>query len=561
MFGGHGAERVPSGVRKANLESKTNTLNWEKFPVTGASWRRRYKHEIDTVDGKIFMFGGYEDGGEKRDTLHRLLLADGAASGDSKVLYHSDASHYGKFTPLYKIVNKKLVLINRSGGNAALDDVKFIDLATLEQSIGLVAKCQVYLPKALKEVEAWTKNTQKGVESKFADGELQKLLKVMGAIHDVKEKSAATDLVIETSMEVIAHLKQQGVDTTKFEKALDDLRKLWFALKKEAPKRKEDIKPDIDKQAASIRADVEVFTKTVKDLRMDFDTGKWFEYDTGSKRAYEMLFDFFHRTEDIEKEFEELRKLCVLFEFPRALEGNEKAPREVLNKMKDDMILVKNLWDVSVMVATQFDVWKLTLWADIDTDMMEDQTKAFKKDINAFTKFIKLSKAHMGVDGQVKNFLTVLPLIAELHHPSMRPRHWEALKQATKKEFELDDKFAMKDLLELELFNFEDDVGEIVNRAQKEEKMEQALAKIHDIWEEMDFHFSSHRGTDLMICAISEEDNEVLEDHQVQVQNMMGSRYLATFEKEVTSWQSKLSNVSEVLGVTREVMSIRLVLI
>ena len=36
----------------------------------------------------------------------------------------------------------------------------------------------------------------------------------------------------------------------------------------------------------------------------------------------------------------------------------------------------------------------------------------------------------------------------------------------------------------------QEDVGEIVNRAQKEEKMEQALAKIGSTWETLEFQFS-----------------------------------------------------------------------
>ena len=313
----------------------------------------------------------------------------------------------------------------------------------------------------------------------------------MSAIHDTKEKTAETDLLIETNMEIIAYLKLQGIDCTKFEKALDDVRKLWVQLKKDAPKKKEDIKPSIDRQAALIRGDVDLFAKTTKDFRMEFDTGKFFQYDLGSAAAYQILFDFFARTVDFDKDFAELHKLCVLFEFPRALDPQ----REVLNKMMEDMVLVKNLWDVNVMVNSQFAMWKLTLWADIDTDMMEDGTKAFVKAIREFPKFMKVSKAHIGIDGLVKNFLIVVPLIADLHHPSMRPRHWEALKVATKKDFELNDKFSMKDLIDLELFKFEDDVGEIVNRAQKEEKMETALAKISEVWSQLEFSLSAHRGS------------------------------------------------------------------
>ena len=69
----------------------------------------------------------------------------------------------------------------------------------------------------------------------------------------------------------------------------------------------------------------------------------------------------------------------------------------------------------------------------------------------------------------------------------------------------------------------------------------------------VEFEFESHKGTDIMLMNISPEDFEMLEEHQVAVQNMFASRYLATFEVEVTGWQKTLANVAEVSTVLAEV--------
>lgn len=66
--------------------------------------------------------------------------------------------------------------------------------------------------------------------------------------------------------------------------------------------------------------------------------------------------------------------------------------------------------------------------------------------------------------------------------------------------FVIDDKFKLEDLIRLELHKFEDDVGEIVNRAQKEEKMEQALKKIASTWVNLEFVFSQHKVSSLFFC-------------------------------------------------------------
>lgn len=62
-----------------------------------------------------------------------------------------------------------------------------------------------------------------------------------------------------------------------------------------------------------------------------------------------------------------------------------------------------------------------------------------------------------------------------------------------------DPAFKLDDLLKLELHKFEEEVGEIVDRAQKEEKMEQALIKLKDIWSRVEFQFIQFKDT--QVCA------------------------------------------------------------
>lgn len=64
-----------------------------------------------------------------------------------------------------------------------------------------------------------------------------------------------------------------------------------------------------------------------------------------------------------------------------------------------------------------------------------------------------------GVDSAVKNFLTSVPLVADLRSPAMRDRHWEQLMTTTKVHFNVNDPaFKLDDLLKLELHKFEEEV-------------------------------------------------------------------------------------------------------
>merc|ERR1719482_2223190 len=82
--------------------------------------------------------------------------------------------------------------------------------------------------------------------------------------------------------------------------------------------------------------------------------------------------------------------------------------------------------------------------------------------------------------------------------------------------------------------------------------MEQTLAKLDETWAVVDFNFDKHNDTDVYLISLMEENFEMLEENQLVVQGMMASKYLATFETEVVSWQKNLSSVFDVLGQMSE---------
>lgn len=78
--------------------------------------------------------------------------------------------------------------------------------------------------------------------------------------------------------------------------------------------------------------------------------------------------------------------------------------------------------------------------------------------------------------------------------------------------------------------------------------MEETLVKLKETWGGIVFLSDPYKeGSDVRLLKIGEEDFEQLEADQLAVQNMMASRYLATFEEEITGWQKSLTMVSDVL--------------
>lgn len=146
------------------------------------------------------------------------------------------------------------------------------------------------------------------------------------------------------------------------------------------------------------------------------------------------------------------------------------------------------MWDLVALIDLQFDSWRKTLWDQIDTDLLMTLIKDMQgKQCSATqpsNKDIKNYRAFTGLNERVKNMNTILPLIASLHSPYMLDRHWKKMQKICGQEINFKSpSFCLADLIQLELFKYAEEVTELVEGAQKEDKISKKLNGIKAIWE------------------------------------------------------------------------------
>lgn len=117
----------------------------------------------------------------------------------------------------------------------------------------------------------------------------------------------------------------------------------------------------------------------------------------------------------------------------------------------------------------------------------------------------------------------------------------------------MDDSTTLSDLLDLNLHQFEEEVKNIVDKSVKEMSMEKTLKELDAVWSQMEFETEIHDRTKLKLLRASEELIETLEENQVQLQNLLTSKFIGFFETEVSEWQKKLSVADQVISVFFEV--------
>ena len=170
-------------------------------------------------------------------------------------------------------------------------------------------------------------------------------------------------------------------------------------------------------------------------------------------------------------------------------------------------------------------------------------------------KNVCVAARYAGLDRTIKEFLSTCPLINSLRQPAMRDRHWEELMDVTKKEFSVPSKdanFRLRDLLDLNLHQFSEQVEEITDKATREAKHEETLKTLESTWATIVFGMTLYKNTDVPILKLTEEDNELLEADQLALQGMVSSRYVH-FKPQSLEWQGWLGAVSDVTQCLAEI--------
>ena len=210
------------------------------------------------------------------------------------------------------------------------------------------------------------------------------------------------------------------------------------------------------------------------------------------------------------------------------------------------------LWDFIEKMQENFESYMSSQWVLSNPLDMEDEVKNKFKSLKEM-RCDKKSNTYIGIQEEIKKWLVFLPLISDLRDPSMRDRHWDALKVKVQKDFTVDEELLLRDVYNLNLNKYQEDVEEITDQARQEAKMEKTLVKLEEIWKDITFEFSMHKNTDLKLIRISEENFEMLEENQVAVTSMFSSRYLSTFEERCVYWQKSLAAIAEVVQLLAEV--------
>eukprot|EP00937_MAST-01D_sp_MAST-1D-sp2_P001625 g1625.t1 len=406
----------------------------------------------------------------------------------------------------------------------------------------------------LHTLEEFMVSTDEGLEIQVASVKDEaNLVAVMERIRDVRLAAETTTESFGPLGDLSRLLVKHNIDVSDIEVAdqnvgdyLEDAPNRWESVVSHTFQRKEEIMQLQQARQAMINEEKETFFLALRALRNEFREKAPFKFEGSPEEAWKMLDHYAAQVDTKREEAKKLNELGELFEL-----SVTNYPE--ISDTASDLHLLKNLWDNKDLVRATHSSWKRALWAEIDTESLEDLNKQLIKDIRAKgtqDPTVKGWQVYRDLEQDAKNMQVVLPLVNALHSDAMRDRHWSALATvASVEEIDPHDKdFCLDDMLQLELHKFVDDVEEIVETATKELKIETKLKEIAANWNALELDFTPHKDSDVQIIKPSEDVIEALEANQLDLQTIIGmGKFVDYFRDKVMYWQAALGDVEEVL--------------
>lgn len=404
---------------------------------------------------------------------------------------------------------------------------------------------QTFVSQSLGEIYSFLRETNAGLDRKVDQGQRETVMSVMSCIRAVRRHMPEYAFSFRQLDEIVALLKRHAIaiDLAPVGNmgALEFLeigKTQWEQLVNKAFRVKETLQPIQTNMLDGILKEVAAFEKTLDSALKSLRNHGPYHCAEGKKSEPYVVIDRFYREfAGLSEQSRQMQETEDLFELPKSRHAQLTVYRTELN-------CIKQVWDSYFLIDFTITSWRQTLWADIECDGLIDESKAISDQIKRFPAFAKEWDVYRVQESRLRNTMTTLPLVKDLHGPAIRERHWKSVSNITGSSLNRGPNFSLDDLLSSNIHQHIDALSEVVEMANKEMKIESKLTTIEEVWIKLTLGFEKHKETDLLVIKPPDDILEVLDEHVLLLQNMAGmGKFVDFFRDQVTEWQTTLGEV------------------
>ena len=306
-------------------------------------------------------------------------------------------------------------------------------------------------------------------------------------------------------------------------------------------------------EADKTKIKIHRFEDELKEFNSHLKRLDFYNYNTGVENSFKKIEETNLRIKEHKKTLDDYIYYEQMFKFQQ----NETAgAQKQLEVIENEVGWMLKLWQHIKTCQAKFDSYMGLKWATIEVGNIEDEIKKLRNGLQPIKISDRKCSSFVGISNDIKNWSTFIPMVSDLKDPSMDvadERHWKKVKDAVKRDFNLNNNLELKEIWDLKLFDIKDQIEEITDQAKNELKMDKSLKKIIEFRKVVDFELVPHKNTSVKSLKMLDENFETLEEHQLNINTMLLSKYIAYFEKEVEKWKSDLGSIYDIVQLLSEV--------
>ena len=250
------------------------------------------------------------------------------------------------------------------------------------------------------------------------------LLNVKERVEHTQKETDAITLQIDQLDESLKLFQANKLSKDSQLKALMKLSKDWIDLKKICKDTKKEIAPIVAQEKDKNNFNIKRLEEDITQFIQEMKKREFFQYKCGTKTALAKLDGVFGELKEFEDKIDDYGDNAKKFDNPDLIQKSIKD----IDTIKYTVDNMKSLWDHIDLCTCTFADFMSNKWTETKPFEMEDEVKKLMKTLKDM-KVDKKANAYIGILEEIKKWLVFLPLIAELADQSMRPRHWDSIKE------------------------------------------------------------------------------------------------------------------------------------
>jgi dynein heavy chain, axonemal len=380
---------------------------------------------------------------------------------------------------------------------------------------------------------------------------------VMSVLKEIREKESSINIEVAPILDMYSMLERYLPDGMIEKEEMDKKASIYSSWRK-VVEQAENVTSNLSavqgKYKAELIKDIREFGIDVRNFRKVFEESGPLVAGIKPLVAIERLKKFKDELALRERRLEMIRSGETLFAFrhTKFLE---------IPKTKKEINFVDTLYTLYTDVSNSLKTWNGILWSNITEQipMIQETVQSYDSRCKKLARKLREWIAYDEISQKINDIMLLLPLIASMSKPSIKPRHWQEINQLisnipssprfpTPKPFRFNDTdFRLSQIILSGIVKFKDEVEEICDGADKQLQIEKKLNDLKDYWQYAVFEFMSWKNRDTMVLKSHGSILEDLEESQQQLQTLLTIRYVAPFREELMRLLSQLSDTSDTL--------------